>query len=157
MRNVLYHQRITNTHSEYLPLTTFKNAPSHDMIAVPSRVSSVSANAESLEGMRIAVKDNFHLKGVRTSLCNQAYLDTYPARTETAKCITKLVKLGGHVIGTTKLAAFAATEEPLECIDFQAPWNPRADGHQSPAGSSSGSGVAVAAYEWVDVAIGSDS
>lgn len=55
------------------------------------------------------------------------------------------------------MASFAATEEPLECIDFQAPWNPRADGYQSPAGSSSGSGVAIASYPWLDIAISSDS
>lgn len=61
------------------------------------------------------------------------------------------------MLGTAKLAAFAATEEPVECVDYQAPWNPRADGYQSPAGSSSGSGVAVASYPWVDIAIGSDS
>lgn len=48
-------------------------------------------------------------------------------------------------------------EEPLECIDWPTPWNPRADGYQSPAGSSSDSGVAIAAYDWLDIAIGSDS
>jgi Asp-tRNA(Asn)/Glu-tRNA(Gln) amidotransferase A subunit family amidase len=61
------------------------------------------------------------------------------------------------VLGTTKLASFAATEEPIECVDYQAPWNPRADGYQSPAGSSSGSGVAIASYPWLDISIGSDS
>ena len=60
-------------------------------------------------------------------------------------------------MGTIKLASFAATEEPIEGVDFQAPWNPRADGYQSPAGSSSGSGAATASYDWVDIAIGSDS
>lgn len=55
------------------------------------------------------------------------------------------------------MASFAATEEPVECVDFQAPWNPRADGYQSPAGSSSGSGAAIASYDWLDIAIGSDS
>jgi hypothetical protein len=31
------------------------------------------------------------------------------------------------------------------------------DGYQSPAGSSSGSGAAIAAYLWLDISIGSDS
>ncbi|KAF2836307.1 amidase signature enzyme [Patellaria atrata CBS 101060] len=53
-------------------------------------------------------------------------------------------------------ASFAATEEPVGCIDFPAPWNPRADGYQSPAGRSSGSGAAIGAYSWLDIAIGSD-
>lgn len=65
--------------------------------------------------------------------------------------------MGAVIVGTTKLASFAATEEPVECVDYQAPWNPRADAYQSPAGSSSGSGAAIGAYDWLDIAIGSDS
>ena len=37
------------------------------------------------------------------------------------------------------------------------PWSPRADGFQSSGGSSNGSGAAIGAYEWLDIAIGSDS
>ena len=55
------------------------------------------------------------------------------------------------------MTSFAAAGEPLECADFQAPWNPRADGCQSPAGSSSGSAAAIASYPSLDVGIGSDS
>ena len=68
-----------------------------------------------------------------------------------------MVDAGAILVGTTKLASFAATEEPTQYIDYQAPWNPRADGYQSPAGSSSGSGAAIGAYDWLDIAIGSDS
>ena len=113
--------------------------------------------ARPLAGLRVAVKDIFQIEGIRTSLCNRAYYDLYPSATKTAGCIDILRHLGAIVVGTTKLASFAATEEPIECVDFQAPWNPRADGYQSPAGSSSGSGVAIASYAWLDVAIGSDS
>lgn len=110
-----------------------------------------------LSGWRIAVKDIFQVEGIKTSVCNRAYYDLYPPAPKTAACIEILQQKGAHILGITKLAAFAATEEPIECVDYQAPWNPRADGYQSPAGSSSGSGVAVASYDWVDVAIGSDS
>ena len=114
-------------------------------------------NSRPLAGLRVAVKDIFQIEGVRTSICNRAYYDLYPPAARTAGCIEILRQLGARLVGTTKLASFAATEEPIECVDFQAPWNPRADGYQSPAGSSSGSGVAVASYPWLDVAIGSDS
>lgn len=103
------------------------------------------------------MKDNFHIKGICTSLCNRAYRETYPPQDKTAACIQKLEHAGAHIVGTVKMAAFAATEEPIECVDYQAPWNPRGDGYQSPAGSSSGSGAAVASYDWLDIAIGSDS
>ena len=124
---------------------------------MPSRIHEQSTRQDFLLGLRIAVKDNHHINGIRTNLCNRAYYQTYEPQAQTAESILKLTKGGARLIGTTKLAAFAATEEPLECIDYQAPWNPRGDGYQSPAGSSSGSAVAVASYEWLDVAIGSDS
>lgn len=81
----------------------------------------------------------------------------YPPAAQTAACIEILRKAGARIVGTTKLASLAATEEPIGCIDLQAPWNPRGDGYQSPAGSSSGNGVAIASYPWSDIAIGPDS
>lgn len=117
-------------------------------IAVPTRIqkSRITEPPEEtlLQGWRIAVKDNFQIKNIRRSACNWAYYELCPPANETAPSIQKLCDAGATVVGTTKLACFAATEEP-------------ADGYQSPAGSSSGSGVAVAAYEWLDITIGSDS
>ncbi|KAJ4402242.1 hypothetical protein N0V85_005352 [Neurospora sp. IMI 360204] len=52
--------------------------------------------------------------------------------------------------------SFANWEEPIEYVDYQAPWNPRGDQYQSMGGSSSGSAAAVAAYDWLDIAIGTD-
>ncbi|SPO03435.1 uncharacterized protein DNG_06118 [Cephalotrichum gorgonifer] len=48
-------------------------------------------------------------------------------------------------------------EEPMECVEFVAPFNPRGDGYQTPGGSSTGSCVALAAYPWLDITLGSDS
>lgn len=45
----------------------------------------------------------------------------------------------------------------MEYVDYQAPWNPRGDQYQSTGGSSSGSAAAVAAYDLLDIAIGTDS
>ena len=132
------------------------NVPT-ECIAVPSRLRNHTGNETPLANWRVAVKDNFTIRGVRTSLCNRAYYELYQPATETAECLRRLFRRGAVIVGTTKLASFAATEEPLECIDFQAPWNPRADGYQSPAGSSSGSAVTIASYPWIDIAIGSDS
>lgn len=135
--------------------------PQNLSVAVSSRLRSASEyrgrHCKSLEGWRIAVKENFNIKGVKTSACNRAFCELYPPALETAAAIQVLYDQGAVIVGTTKLASFAATEEPMECIDWQAPWNPRADEYQSPAGSSSGSGVAIAAYSWLDIAIRSDS
>lgn len=103
------------------------------------------------------MKDNFDIQGLQTSACSRAFYELYPPALKTAVAIQTLYNQGAIIVGSTKLASFAATEEPVECIEWQAPWNPRADEYQSPAGSSSGSGVAVAAYSWLDISIESDS
>ncbi|KAF2230781.1 amidase signature enzyme [Viridothelium virens] len=130
-------------------------------IAVPSRIASFPSDLEHhekpLASWRIAVKDIFHISGIRTSACNKAYHELYPPTRTTAACLEALYVAGAVIVGKTKLASFAATEEPVECIDWQAPRNPRADGYQSPAGSSSSSAVAVATYPWLDISIGSDT
>ncbi|KAK0707375.1 amidase signature domain-containing protein [Lasiosphaeris hirsuta] len=42
-------------------------------------------------------------------------------------------------------------------IDYHCPFNPRADGYLVPEGSSSGSAIAVAAYDWLDAGFGTDT
>ena len=50
-------------------------------------------------------------------------------------------------LGLTKLSPMIARQEPSDAVDFHTAFNSRADGYQSPAGSSSGSAVCVAAYD----------
>lgn len=126
-------------------------------IAVPSRLRSDASARLPMSGIRVAVKDNFDLKNTKTSLCSRPYLQTYPKKLKSAPCIQRLVDLGATIVGETKLCSFAQWEEPTESIEYTSPWSPRADGFQSSAGSSNGSGAAIGAYEWLDIAIGSDS
>ncbi|KAL8963649.1 MAG: hypothetical protein Q9193_000118 [Seirophora villosa] len=108
-------------------------------------------------GTRIVVKDMFNIKGLRTSVGNRDFFNLYPPCTDTASAIQRLIDAGAEILGKSKLSSFAAREEPTESVDFQAPFNPRGDGYQSPAGSSSGSAAAVSSYDWLDFAIGSDN
>ena len=55
------------------------------------------------------------------------------------------------------MSAFAMMEHPMQSIDYQASFNPRGDGYLITGGSSGGSAAAVAAYDWIDLAICSDS
>ena len=71
--------------------------------------------------------------------------------------IESLVRSGAHILGMTKLSSIIAREEPLDAVDFHTAFNPRGDRYQSPAGSSSGSAAAVAAYDWIDCSIGTDT
>ncbi|KAF4993205.1 hypothetical protein FDECE_13483 [Fusarium decemcellulare] len=75
----------------------------------------------------------------------------------TADVIQRLVEGGAHLLALTKLSSMLAREEPMDATDYLTAFNPRGDGYQSPAGSSSGSAVAVAAYRWIDCAIGTDT
>ncbi|PYI09921.1 amidase signature enzyme [Aspergillus sclerotiicarbonarius CBS 121057] len=140
--------------SPFLHLSTTFSETSD--IAVPSRLKS-SQSTLPLAGLRVAVKDNIHLQGLKTSLGSRAYDQLYPPHKATATSIQKLINLGVTIVGKTKLNSFGVYEEPIHNVDYQAPWNPRGDGYQTPRGSSSGSAVAVAAYDWLDIAIGTDS
>lgn len=110
-----------------------------------------------MAGARIAIKDNIHLEGVRTSVGNRAFYETFPPQKATATAIQRLIDLGAVIVGTTKLNSFGLWEEPTEYIDYPAPWNPRGDRYQSCGGSSTGSAAAITSYDWLDFAIGTDS
>ncbi|KUL81910.1 hypothetical protein ZTR_10738 [Talaromyces verruculosus] len=108
--------------------------------------------------MRIAVKDNFHIRGTHTTLGNRAYLETYPAlQEETADAVSLLKESGGIIVGKTHLSSFAIMEHPTQSVDYQVPFNPRGDGYLITGGSSGGAAAAVAAYDWIDLAICSDT
>ena len=48
-------------------------------------------------------------------------------------------------------------EHPMQSVDYQAPFNPRGDGYLICGGSSGGNAAAVAAYDWLDISLVSDS
>lgn len=111
-----------------------------------------------LAGMRITVKDNFRLTGIKTTQSNRAFVSTYGPESETAAYVEKLISMGAVIVGKTKLWAFASPEEATDqWIDFHAPFNPSADGYQSPSGSTTGGATSLAGYDWVDFSVGTDS
>jgi len=57
-----------------------------------------------------------------------------------------------------KTSQFANGEfATADWVDQLCPFNIRGDGYQDPAASSSGPGAALGAYDWMDIAIGSDT
>ena len=112
-------------------------------VAVPSRMASEHPNKRPLEGCRIAVKDAFDTKGLRTSNCCRAYLRVYPPAERSAPPVQKLFDQGACILGKTKLSFFLSRKEPSESVDFPTACNPRGDGYPGPDGSSSGSTAAV--------------
>lgn len=127
-------------------------------IAVPSRLYSTPSASQPLAGLRFAVKDIFHVKGVKTSGGSRAYYETYSIQNTTAPSVQRLLDLGAILVGKTGTAQFANGDRPTaDWVDVHCPFNPRGDGYQQPSGSSTGSAVAVAAYDWLEMAVGSDT
>ncbi|KAF3109636.1 hypothetical protein TWF103_005011 [Orbilia oligospora] len=129
--------------------------PHTELIPVPSRLYTNSSLP--LSSKRIAVKDIIDIRNLPTSASSKAYAQYHGSSKSTAKAIQHLISLGAVIIGKTKTTQFANGETAGDWIDFQCPFNPRADGYLDPAGSSTGSAVAVAGYDWVDFAVGTDS
>lgn len=127
-------------------------------VAIPSRLYYPKSTTKPLNGLRIAIKDNVHLAGVATTAGSKAFAKLYPKQHKTARAIVKLIELGAIIVGKTKTAQFSDGDTTTaDWVDYSCPWNARGDGYLIPSGSSTGSASAVAAYEWLDAAIGTDS
>ncbi|KAI5852048.1 glutamyl-tRNA amidotransferase, subunit A [Durotheca rogersii] len=127
-------------------------------VGIPSRLYYTRTPEKPLAGLRIAVKDIYDLKGLKTSGGNRALYEMGPVKNTTALPVQKLVDAGAVVVGKTHLSEFAfAGGQIPEHVDYILPFNPRGDGYNSPGDSSGGSGSAVASYEWLDMSMGSDT
>jgi Asp-tRNA(Asn)/Glu-tRNA(Gln) amidotransferase A subunit family amidase len=132
--------------------TTFMQNP-HGSIPVPPALGE-----GALAGLRFAVKDIFHVKGLKTSGGSRAYYDTYGPQNYTNAVVETSLAAGAQLVGKTKTIAFAlGTPRNGWEVDYQDPWSFRGDGYQTTGGSSSGSSAAIVAYDWLDFTIGSDT
>ena len=134
----------------------FQEVPSG--IAVPSRLYYTPTAENPLAGKRLAVKDIFDVKGLKTGCGNRAYYDLYPSKTKTSPAVQRLLDGGMVLVGKTKTSQFANGEQATgDWVDYHAPFNARGDGYQDASSSSTGSGASIGAYPWLDFAIGSDT
>lgn len=105
--------------------------------------------------MRISITDAASLLGTRTTLSSRAWTALYPEpATSSADYVSHLLELGAVIVGKTKVSQLLAGGE---WVDVPAPWNPRADQYQDPAGSSAGAGAAAAGYGWLEHSVGEDA
>ncbi len=140
----------------YSALPTFLPRYWNPMIPVPSRIYSWGDD-RPLAGERVSIKDLFDIKGLQTSGGSQAWAYITPIANGTAPSIQRIIDLGGVIVGKYKLAQFASGANPWDWQDEHYPFNPRGDGWLTCSASSSGGGCSVAAYDWLDYAIGTDT
>ncbi|KEY65841.1 hypothetical protein S7711_05847 [Stachybotrys chartarum IBT 7711] len=127
-------------------------------VGVPSRLYYTPTAEKPLAGVRVGVKEIYDLAGLRKSNGNRAWWRLYPPAEVTAPAIQNLIDAGAIVVGYQKTSQFANGESPTgDWVDFHSPFNPRGDAYNNPSSSSSGAGASVAAYEWLDIAVGSDT
>ncbi|KAH7309124.1 amidase signature domain-containing protein [Stachybotrys elegans] len=140
----------------YTAVDAFVPSGQDAMIPVPSRLYSLQ-DQRPLAGVRIGLKDIYDLEGIQTGGGSRSYAQVFPPTNQTALPLQKLLDLGAVVIGKTKTSQFAHGADPWQFLDIHYPWNPRGDGYLTAASSSSGSAAAIAAYDWLDITLGSDT
>ncbi len=127
-------------------------------VGVPSRLYYTKTADKPLAGVRLGVKDIFQLAGVKASNGNRAWYGLYPPNEVTGTAVQRLIDAGAVIIGLEMPSQFANGASPTaDWVDYHSPFNPRADGYQDPASSSSGAGASIGSYDWLDLAIGSDT
>ncbi|RMY03271.1 hypothetical protein D0868_07547 [Hortaea werneckii] len=142
----------------YLSLPAVTENVMAKSVAVPSRLYSTISPEKPLAGLRLGVKDIYHVKGIKTSGGNRAYFYLYEAQNATAPAVQRLVDQGAILVGKMGTVQFANGDSPTaDWVDLHCPFNPRADGYQDPSGSSTGPGAGIGAYDWLDIAVGSDT
>src|SRR3977135_89703 len=100
------------------------------------------SGAGALAGFTFAVKDAFHIAGVRTGFGQPDWLRTHEAPRETAAAVTAVLAAGADMVGKTHCdeLCYSLTGEN---VHFGTPVNVNAPG-RVPGGSSNGSAAAVA-------------
>jgi hypothetical protein len=143
-------------HDTFVPVEIDPPFNADQYIPLPSRLYSL-LDTRPLAGKRFALKDIFDAKGLQTACGSHSYARIYPPATANSPAVQRLLDLGAVMVGKTKTSQFAHGANPWEFIDNKYPWNPRGDGYLTAASSSSGSACAIAGYDWIDFAVGSDT
>ena len=142
----------------YSTLSAAISGAQSQTIGVPSRLYYTKTAAQPLAGVRFGIKDIYDIAGLKSGLGNRAYFDLYPPRTVSGTAVSRLIAAGAIIIGKMKTSQFANGETATDdWVDYHSPYNPRGDGYQDPSSSSSGPGAGIGAYEFLDIALGSDT
>ena len=107
-----------------------------------------------LTGLRLGVKDLFHVQGLPTSAGNPDWLNSHPLPLQTNAVVQTLVNAGARFIGKTLTDELAYSLNGVNG-HYGTPVNP-ATPDRLPGGSSSGSATLVAGNR-IDIGLGTDT
>lgn len=108
----------------------------------------------ALDGLGVAVKDLFAVKGFAVGAGNPQYLADAAPQPESAPAVRRLLDAGAHVVGIAQTDEFAYSLAGAN-VHYGTPPNPQAPGRIS-GGSSSGPAAAVATGQ-ADIGLGTDT
>ncbi|KAF4916367.1 Amidase 1 [Colletotrichum viniferum] len=146
----------SRTNGEHKILNLVDPEWGYPLVPVPSRLYT-QVDSRPLAGKRVGVKDIYDVKGLKTTLGSKAWTSMIGEANATAPSIQRILDLGGVVVGKQKTSQFASAAHAWSWTDVYYPQNPRGDGYLSCSASSAGGACSIAAYEWLDFAIGSDT
>jgi len=150
----LYLQRIARANSKLNAYVCVDEALARGLARAADARRAGGITLGPLDGVPIALKDLFEIDGHRTSVGSVAWRDRRSATTATI--VEQLLAAGMVILGKTQMVEFAFGGWGAN-PELGTPWNPwDLATHRIPGGSSSGSGVAVAAG-LAPAAVGSDT
>jgi allophanate hydrolase len=133
------------------PAIWITRVPDADLLARARALEAEGPRGRPLWGLTVAVKDNIDVAGLPTTAACPEYARV---PTDAALCVRRLLDAGALLVGKTNLDQFATGLVGVRS-PYGTPRNVFSAAHV-PGGSSSGSGVAVAAGI-VDIALGTDT
>jgi aspartyl-tRNA(Asn)/glutamyl-tRNA(Gln) amidotransferase subunit A len=145
-------ERIGRINSRLAAYITVCEKEAREAAAAAERMIAAGYRLGPLHGIPIALKDNVYTRGIRTTAGARILADFVPD--EDATVTLRLKRAGAVIVGKTNMHEFAwgGTTDNPHYGTCRNPWNPE----RFPAGSSGGSGVAVAARTCLG-ALGTDT
>lgn len=128
--------------------------PHFGFLSLPNSVVPISAISGKLAGMKLAVKDLFHVANLPTGAGNPLWLATHETPAVTHEAVEHMLADGAVFVGKTITDELAYSLNGQN-IHYGTPVNPVTP-DRLPGGSSSGSAVAVAANK-ADIGLGTDT
>lgn len=124
--------------------TQLYETAAHAAALASDTLRAVGARRSPIDGLPVSIKDLFDVAG-STTLAGSVALRGYPAATEHAVVVQRLIAAGAVIVGRTNMTEFAYSGLGINPHygTPRNPWQRDQDGGRIPGGSSSGAAISV--------------